>query len=73
MRSQLAERLKQEQRQRFATMTPAERVALAERLGESGLAEYMSAHGVGRIEAVKAIKRTRRIGRRPSRCFDERP
>lgn len=53
-------------------MTPAERVALAERLGESGLAEYMSANGVGRAEAVVAIKRTRRIGRRPSRCFDER-
>jgi hypothetical protein len=72
MRSRLAEQLKEEQRERFSRMTPAERVALTERLGEEGLAEYMSAHGVGRAEAIEAIKRTRRLGRRPSRCHDER-
>ena len=72
MRSRLADQLKQEQRVRFARMTPAERVALTERLGEQGLAEYMSANGLDRGEAVKAIKRTRRLGRQPSRCLDER-
>ena len=72
MRSRLAEQLKQEQRERFARMTPAERVALTERLGEQGLAEYMSANGLDRAAAVKAIRRSRRLGRRPSRCFDER-
>ena len=72
MHSRLAEQLKEEQRARFAAMTPAERVALSERLGEQGLAEYMSAQGLNRAEAVEAIKRSRRIGRRPSRCFDER-
>jgi hypothetical protein len=73
MRSKLAEQLKTEQRERFARMTPAERVALTERLGEEGLAEYMSANHLDRVEAIQAIKRTRRLGRRPSRCFDERP
>ncbi len=72
MRSKLAEQLKQEQRERFASMTPAERVALTERLGEEGLAEYMSANGLDRAAAVNEIKRSRRLGRRPSRCFDER-
>ena len=71
MRSKLAEQLKQEQRDRFASMTPAERMALTVRLGEEGLAEYMSANGVDRAEAIKAIKRSRRHGRRPSRCFDD--
>ena len=70
MRSKLAEQLKKEQRERFARMTPAERVALTERLGEEGLAEYMSANGLDRAAAVSAIKQSRRIGRRPSRCFD---
>lgn len=73
MRSKLAEQLKQEQRERIALMTPAERVALSERLGEEGLAEYMSANGLDRAAAVQAIKRSRRLGRRPSRCLDERP
>jgi hypothetical protein len=72
MRSKLAEQLKQEQRERFARMTPAERVALTERLGEEGLAEYMSANRLDRMTAVKAIKQSRRLGRRPSRCFDDR-
>ena len=72
MRSRLAEELKQEQRERYARMTPAERVALTEKLGEEGLAEYMSANHVDRITAIRAIRRSRRAGRRPSRCLDER-
>ena len=72
MRSRLAQQLKKEQRERFARMTPAERVALSERLGEEGLAEYMSARQVDRATAVAAIKRTRRQGRRNSRCLNER-
>jgi hypothetical protein len=72
MRSKLADQLKQEQRDRFARMTPAERVALTVRLGEEGLAEYMSANNLDRASAVAAIKRSRRLGRRPSRCLDER-
>lgn len=51
---------------RLAAMTPSERVALALRLGEDGLASYMAIHGVDRRTAVAQIKRTRRLGRRPS-------
>lgn len=72
MRSKLAEQLKKEQRERIARMTPAERLALTERLGEEGLAEYMSANRLDRVAALLAIKRSRRAGRRPSRCLDER-
>ena len=72
MRSPVAERLKSEQRERFARMTPAERVALSERLGEEGLAEFMSANEMDRATAIRAIKQSRRLGRRPSRCLDER-
>ena len=48
MRSRLAEELKRQQRERFARMRPAERVALTERLGVEGLAEFMSAQRRGR-------------------------
>jgi hypothetical protein len=72
MQSKLAQQIKREQRERFARMTPAERVALTERLGEEGLAEFMSANRLDRAAAVEAIKRSRRSGRRPSRCLDER-
>jgi len=67
----VADDLRQEQRERIARMTPAERFALSERLGEEGLAEFMSANGLDRADALKAIRRSRRIGRKPSRCFDE--
>jgi hypothetical protein len=72
MKSKLAEQLKSEQRERFARMTPAERLALSERLGEEGLAEFMSANRLARVEAVRMIQQSRRIGRRPSACLDER-
>lgn len=72
MRSKLAEQLKQEQRERFLAMTPAERFALTERLGREGLAEFMSANQLDRASAIRAIKKSRRAGRKPSRCFDER-
>ena len=72
VRSKLADQLKQEQRERFAKMSPADRVALAERLGREGLAAYMSANRIDRAAAIRAIKRSRRNGRKPSRCFDER-
>jgi hypothetical protein len=47
-------------------MTPAERVALAARLGEEGLASYMTLHRLDRRAAVARIKAARRLGRRPS-------
>ena len=72
MRSKLAGEMKEEQRGRFARMTPAERVALAGKLGEEGLAEYMTSNRVDRRTAIRAIRQSRRAGRRPSRCLDER-
>jgi hypothetical protein len=51
-------------------MTLDERVRLAVRLGELGLASYMSTHGVDRRTAASRIKATRRLGRRPSRSAD---
>jgi hypothetical protein len=68
----VADELRAEQRERFARMTPAERVALSEKLGEEGLAEFMSANGLDRDAAVKAIRRSRRVGRRRSACADEK-
>ena len=72
VKSKLAERLKEEQRERFARMTPAERVALTERLGEEGLAELMSSNRLDRSAALELIRRSRQLGRRYSRCLDER-
>ncbi|HEY0140763.1 MAG TPA: hypothetical protein VGF48_07695 [Thermoanaerobaculia bacterium] len=53
-------------------MTPAERVALARRLGEEGLAAFMSAHQLDRAGAVRAIRRSRAVGRNTSACMDQR-
>ena len=70
MRSRIASEVERQRRERLAAMTPAERVALAMRLGEAGLASYMTAHGVDRRTAASRIKATRRLGRRPSACAE---
>jgi hypothetical protein len=68
VQSRLASDGRRRQLARFAAMTPAERVALATRLGEEGLASYMATHGVDRPTALARIKKTRRAGRRHSAC-----
>jgi hypothetical protein len=70
MRSQSAAASRQRRAERLASMTPAERVSLASRLGEDGIRAYMTAHGVDRATALARIKATRRLGRRPSACAD---
>jgi hypothetical protein len=70
MHSAVARAVSQEQREQLAAMTPAERVALAVRLGEEGLASYMATHGLDRQTAIARIRATRRIGRRPSASAD---
>jgi hypothetical protein len=70
MRSAVAHAVSQEQRERLAAMTPAERVALALRLSEEGLASYMATHGVDRQTAITRNRATRRLGRRPSASAD---
>ena len=66
MRSEAAADVRQRQFERYAAMTPDERVALALRLGEEGLATYMATHGVDRRTAVARVRVTHRVGRRPS-------
>ncbi len=68
----VADELRREQLERFAKMTAGERVALSERLGEEGLAAFMSANDLDRESALEAIRRSRRIGRKPSACADEK-
>jgi hypothetical protein len=70
--SHIADDIRSEQWNRFRAMTPAERVAMAERLGKEGLASYMEATGASRADALRTIRMSRRIGRKPSRCMDER-
>jgi hypothetical protein len=64
--------LRRERQQRELAMTPAERVALARRLGEQALQTYMSAHRLDRESALRAIRKSRQIGRRPSSCMTSR-
>ena len=52
--------------ERQLAMSPAERVALAERLGVEGLATFMATSGLDRRTAVQRIKAANRLGRRPS-------
>jgi hypothetical protein len=71
MRSALAEALRREQRERFARMTPAERIAMTARLAEEGLAMLMAAQRIDRTAAMHVLRRSRAVGRKPSRCGDE--
>jgi hypothetical protein len=68
MRSSVAGAVSRRRFARLASMTPAERVALAERLAEEGLASYIATHGLDRRTAIARIKATHRAGRRPSGC-----
>jgi hypothetical protein len=70
--SKLMEDLRREQRERFARMTPEQLLAMSEQLGDEGLADYMSAHGVDRPTALQVFRRSRRAGRKPSVCMDSR-
>jgi hypothetical protein len=56
--------------ERMQRMTVAERIALAERLTADGIAAFMTTHGVDRETAIRRIKATRRLGRRPSFSAD---
>jgi hypothetical protein len=73
MRSKAARDAARSRARRLAAMTPAERVALAERLGEEGIAAYMATHAVDRRTAIARIKATHRLGRRhsPAAAADE--
>ena len=71
MRSRVADEVRREQAEEVMRMTPAERLALAQRLRERGIADFMQARRVTRAEAIAEIRRQRQIGRRASRCMSE--
>jgi hypothetical protein len=71
MRS-VADDVREKQAAEVRAMTPGQRVALALKLGEEGLAIFMSAQNItSREEAIRRLKKIRHAGRRPSRCMDE--
>jgi len=70
--SRVAKDVRDEQLRRFRAMTPAERVALAQRLSREGLDSFMATNGLSRSAAMRAIRQSRRVGRKPSRSMDER-
>jgi len=70
MESPAAAAVRRERDARLQRLTPAERVALAIRLGDEGLAAYMSTYAVDRATAVARIKSARRLGRHRSRSAD---
>ena len=74
MRSRVAAAAADARSRRIARLTPAERIAMAMRLAEEGIAAYMTTHGVSRSAAIKRIKATHRLGRRvsASAAADER-
>jgi len=70
-KSKLMADLRRERQQRVLAMSVAERFALADRLREEGIAAYMTSHGLDREGAIRAIRKSRRLGRpRLSRCLD---
>jgi len=72
MRS-VVDALKDAERRALAAMTPAERLALAFRLGARDLETFRLAHDppLDAETADRLLRRLRQSGRRPSRCLEE--
>lgn len=72
MRS-VADRLKAEDREALAALTPAERVALALALGARDLEAFRLTHQppLELAAAARELERRRQQSRRPSRCLEE--
>jgi hypothetical protein len=73
MRS-VADRLREEDRQALARLSPTARVALALALGERDLELFRHARRpvLSRAEAARLLERGRQAGRRRARFLDER-
>ncbi len=69
--STVAEKLREDSRQRLRRMTAAERLAEALRLGQAAIAAYATAHGLDRDEACRRLERAGQAGRRASRVMHE--
>lgn len=70
VKSNLASDLAREHARRVATMTAAERVALAAQLGEECITLFMAAQNVDRRTAMARLEANRRFGRRRSHSAD---
>lgn len=66
----VADEVRQLQRQELAELTPAERVALALRLGRRDVEIFAATQGLGIEEARRLLRRRGQRGRRPSPCMD---
>jgi tRNA A37 N6-isopentenylltransferase MiaA len=69
--SQVADTLRQGQRERLAQMTPDERLREALALGQRDIEAYAAAHGVDRQEARRQLERAAQTGRLFSRVMLE--
>lgn len=65
----VAERLREESRERLRRMTPAERLAEALAIGERAIDAYAEAHGIDRVAARRRLESSGQAGRRPSRVM----
>ncbi|MFN7962445.1 MAG: hypothetical protein U0002_14350 [Thermoanaerobaculia bacterium] len=70
MRS-VADELREELGREARERPLAERLELAFRLGEEGLALFQAASGLSREEAIRELERRRQAGRTPSKCMAE--
>ena len=66
----MSDDFRQEEREYLLALSPAERVALALRLGERDLQAFRRARGLGREEAIRELERQRQRGQRPSGCIE---
>jgi hypothetical protein len=69
----VAELLRDDERRVLRALSPAERVALALRLGARDLASFRLAQDppLDAAAADRVLRRRRQLGRRPSRCLQE--
>ena len=70
MRS-VADDLRREQRQELSRLTPAERVALALRLGRRDVETFAATQGMTLEEARARLRQRGQRGRRASRCMSD--
>lgn len=65
----VAHRLRQSGLEQVLQLSPAERIALALRLGDADLDFLCRYRGLDRDEAHRRVERQRQVGRRFSRCM----
>lgn len=66
MRSRVAEEVREAQRREMLALPVEERIELARRLSEEGIALLMASQGIDRDEAIRRIHESHSRGRRRS-------